>query len=89
MKKLLLLFVSAILPLLTANAQSINESFITTDVGKGKFTISADGKSAPLLISSNEWPGVIRAFKDLQSDIGKTVSIIPNFIMIMFRMQGR
>jgi hypothetical protein len=79
MKKLLLLFTSAIFPLLFAGAQSINESFITTDVGKGKFTISADGKSAPLLISSNEWPGVIRAFKDLQSDIGKTVSIVPEF----------
>ena len=46
---------------------------------KEKFPISADGRSAPLLISSNEWPGVIRAFKDLQSDIGKTVSIVPQF----------
>jgi hypothetical protein len=77
MKKLLLLLASAIPSLLLINAQSNNESFISTDAGKGKFPISADGKSAPLLISSNEWPGVIRAFKDLQSDIGKTVSIVP------------
>ncbi|HEX7492687.1 MAG TPA: glycosyl hydrolase 115 family protein [Bacteroidales bacterium] len=77
MKKLLLLLASAITSLLFINAQSNNESFISTNAGKGKFPISADGKSAPLLIGSNEWPGVIRAFKDLQSDIGKTVSIVP------------
>ncbi len=77
MKKLVLLLSSAITSLLFINAQSNNESFISTDAGKGKFPISANGKSAPLLISSNEWPGVIRAFKDLQSDIGKTVSIVP------------
>jgi len=59
------------------NAKSINESFISTENGKGKLAITASGKSTPLLISSNDWPGVIRAFKDLQSDIGKTASIVP------------
>ncbi len=77
MKKLLFLLISAISPLLFINAQSDNESFISTDAGKGKFPISADGKPAPLLISSNDWPGVIRAFKDLQSDIGKATSNVP------------
>jgi len=38
---------------------------------EGMFTLSASGKSAPLLISTEDWPGVIRAFRDLQTDIGK------------------
>src|SRR5665647_449490 len=77
MKKLLFLFIVAISPLLFINAQLNNESFISTDAGKGKFPISASGKSSPFLISSNDWPGVIRAFKDLQSDIGKTTLNVP------------
>ncbi len=43
----------------------------------GAFTISEGGKSAPLFVSSHEWPGVIRAFKDLQTDIGKVTSTLP------------
>lgn len=53
------------------------ESFISTEKGEGQFTLSESGKSAPLLISSEDWPGVIRAFRDLQSDIGKVTSCMP------------
>lgn len=53
------------------------ESFISKEKGKGQFTLSESGKSAPLLISSEDWPGVIRAFRDLQSDIGKVTSCMP------------
>jgi hypothetical protein len=52
-----------------------NESFISSK--SGIFSISSSGKSSPLLISSTEWPGVIRAFKDLQVDIGKVTSVSP------------
>jgi len=51
------------------------ESFISSE--SGAFTIYNRGKCAPLIVSSKEWPGVIRAFKDLQSDIGKVTSSIP------------
>ena len=77
MRKFLFLFITAIYPLTFINAQSADESFISTENGKGKFTISASGKSAPLVISSNDWTGVIRAFKDLQMDIGKVSSLVP------------
>jgi len=59
------------------NSQVIKDKFISTEKGKGNFIISADDKSTPMLISSKEWPGVIRAFKDLQNDIGKVTSVIP------------
>jgi Glycosyl hydrolase family 115/Gylcosyl hydrolase family 115 C-terminal domain len=77
MKKLLLFLSFTIFPLIFSSAQSINESFISFENGKGKFAILVSGKPAPLLISSNDWPGVIRAFKDLQSDIGKITSNVP------------
>ncbi|MCJ7449010.1 MAG: glycosyl hydrolase 115 family protein [Bacteroidales bacterium] len=60
---------------LKAQATFGTDSFISAD--KGIFTISEAGKSTPLLVSSKEWPGVIRAFKDLQSDIGKVTSSVP------------
>src|SRR5450759_1518470 len=79
MQKSLFFFLAAICFTLLCKAQSEikNESFISSENGKGKFTISASGVSTPLLISSHEWPGVIRAFKDLQSDIGKVTSKVP------------
>jgi hypothetical protein len=53
------------------------QSFISAE--KGVLTVSAAGKSAPLLVSSKDWPGVIRAFRDLQNDIGKVTSSTPEF----------
>jgi hypothetical protein len=62
---------------LQAQLSYSSDSFISTEKGNGKLTISVSGRSAPLLISSKDWPGVIRAFKDLQTDIGKVTSAIP------------
>lgn len=78
MKKILIfLILSSCFTQLPLNSQPTfgTESFISND--KGVFTISAAGKSAPLLVSKDDWPGVIRAFKDLQSDIGKVSAVLP------------
>ena len=78
MNKLLQSILLSLLPLIFINGQVVvNESFISTEKGKGKFEISADGKTIPMLISSKEWPGVIRAFNDLQTDLGKVTSVVP------------
>jgi hypothetical protein len=52
------------------------ESFISSE--KGILTIFSSAKQAPLLAGSDEWPGVLRAFKDLQSDISKVTSSLPD-----------
>jgi hypothetical protein len=77
MKRCLVFILVLITLLLKLNGQPTfgTDSFISFD--KGVLTISAEGKSAPLLVSSKEWPGVIRAFKDLQHDIEKVSSILP------------
>ncbi|MBN2590188.1 MAG: glycosyl hydrolase 115 family protein [Sedimentisphaerales bacterium] len=53
------------------------ESNISEQNKSGALTLAADGKAAPLYISSQDWPGVIRALGDLQSDIKKVTGIEP------------
>lgn len=53
--------------------------FISKKPIKGSFCISEKQKSVPLLVSKNEWPGVIRAAKDLQDDIRKVTGRAPEF----------
>jgi len=65
---------------LTARQASDNKLFISTIKGEKSIVISENGASAPLLISSHDWPGVIRAFRDLQSDIGKITSVTPELL---------
>jgi hypothetical protein len=37
----------------------------------GAFTLAKDGKSAKILVDSDDWPGVLLAAKDLGTDIGR------------------
>jgi hypothetical protein len=77
-KVLLLIIVIGIqISYVCAQKASADNSFISSDKGKVKFTISSSGRSTPLFISSEEWPGVIRAFKDLRTDIEKVTSVAP------------
>jgi hypothetical protein len=79
MTRLLLINLILTLQSLIIYSQSTSDKdiFISNEKGKAKFAVSASGKSSPLLINSQDWPGVIRAFKDLQSDIGKVTSLVP------------
>ncbi len=54
-----------------------SKSYISTIKGKGDFTLSTQGKSAPLYISTQDFPGVIRALRDLQTDIKKVTNAEP------------
>jgi len=66
---------------LPTSALAIGEpSYISTVNGNNFFTLSAAGKSSPLFIGSNDYPGVIRALKDLQSDIKKVTNYAPNIV---------
>ncbi len=51
-------------------------TLIVSSAGDG-FTLSVAGKSAPLIVSDKDYLGVIRACKDLQTDIGKVTNAIP------------
>ncbi len=54
-----------------------DRSYISTEMAKGSFALSLSGKPVPLIVSSDDYPGVIRALKDLQSDIGRVTGTDP------------
>ena len=57
-----------------------NDHYISTSKDKNTFILSESGKSTPLLIESNDHKGVIRALKDLQTDIGKVTGNKPDVV---------
>ena len=56
------------------------ENYISTTDGKDFFVLSASGRSSTLYISSNDYVGVIRALKDLKSDIEKVTNNEPAIV---------
>lgn len=57
-----------------------NSSYVSGSAGKDKFVLSSLGTNAPLHISSTDYTGVIRAVKDLKSDIGKVTGHEPDIL---------
>ena len=55
-------------------------SFVSAQRAASALTLASSGRSAPLVISSEDWPGVIRAYKDLQADIGRVTGVTPKVI---------
>ena len=67
-----------LISLISFSATAIGETgYISNTKQNNYFTLSESGKSAPLYIDSADYTGVIRALKDLQSDIGKVTGIEP------------
>ncbi|MDP2885792.1 MAG: glycosyl hydrolase 115 family protein [Ignavibacteria bacterium] len=46
-----------------------SKSYVSTRKSVGAFTLSASGRSAPLVVSSQDYPAVKRVIRDLQADI--------------------
>lgn len=52
-------------------------SYISNSHIKGSFILAEQGKTAPIFISSEDYPGVKRAVENLQKDIFKVTSVEP------------
>ena len=52
---------------------------VSAKKGKGDFTLAAAGKAAPIYASASDWPGVLRAAKDLQADVQRVTHASPVF----------
>ncbi len=52
-------------------------AYISTKNGKGYFALSASGKSAPLHVSAEDHPGVVRIAKHLQADLARVTNANP------------
>ncbi len=76
----------AVAPFAAQSPAPTTDTYVAPNAGPGRFPLSADGRSAPLYVSSADHPGVVRAAGDLRADIGRaspaepTVSIdtLPN-----------
>jgi hypothetical protein len=73
-----LLFAMRILP---GYAQGTLVSFQN---GAGFFALSVNGRSAPVLSASGEYPGVVRAIKNLRTDIGAVTGKEPPLLIDHF-----
>ncbi len=75
---LLLIFFSVSLSAYSENGKTVeNNSYISVEKEEGVFTLSISGKSAPLCVNSQDYPGVIRVLKHLQTDIGRVTNVLP------------
>lgn len=56
--------------------------YFSTEKKKAEdFVVLTSGKSAPLLVSEQDFPGVIRAAKNLKVDIGKVTEVEPEILL--------
>jgi len=62
-------------------------TYISVTGGNNQFKLSAYGESTTLCISSSDYPGVIRALKDLKSDIGKVTNYEPVIVFDKLSIQ--
>ncbi|RIV25144.1 glycosyl hydrolase [Fibrisoma montanum] len=63
---------------LIANAFGIDpDTYVSSRNGQGRFALSEGGKSAPLVVSTAEYAGVIRAVRNLQTDIRQVTNAEP------------
>jgi hypothetical protein len=59
------------------NSTTKSGSYISFVKEKGSFTLAEAGKTAVLCVDSMDYPGVIRALKDLQNDINSVTKVKP------------
>ncbi|HEX8329888.1 MAG TPA: glycosyl hydrolase 115 family protein [Hymenobacter sp.] len=52
---------------------------VSATKGRGAFTLAAAGKAAAIYASGSDWPGVLRAAKDLQADVQRVTKTQPAF----------
>jgi hypothetical protein len=52
-------------------------SYVAMAAATGRFTLSAGGRPAPLVASTQDYPGVIRAVRDLRLDVGRVTAHEP------------
>ena len=54
-----------------------SSSYVTSRAGRGRFALSAGGRSSAIVVSAQDLPGVIRAANNLRTDIGRVTGREP------------
>ena len=80
--RVLLLPLAVLFGTVNALAQTtlpVGATTVSAKKSKGDFTLAAAGKVAPIYASADDWPGVLRAAKDLQADVQRVTKVSPAF----------
>ena len=72
-----LLFLPAAMLFSQSHSAVLNRSYVSHKTVKGAFVLSSFGKSAPIYVSSHDFPGVTRVAKDLQADVQRVTGNLP------------
>ena len=67
--------------LLIGHHSEAQNNYVTFHKKSGSFTLSSSGKSAPLYVSNSDFPGVLRALKNLKADITLVTDAEPLLII--------
>ncbi len=76
----ILLKIICLISLISFSVSGQQIDYVITKKIKGAFTLSENGKSAPIVYSTEDFDGVIKVIKHLQSDIEKVTSNKPDLI---------
>lgn len=63
-------------------------AYVQTAAGPGSFPIVHGGEVAKLHVAARDWPGVIRAAKDLQTDIARVTGRTPEMTLAAKGLRG-
>ncbi|RSK46404.1 glycosyl hydrolase 115 family protein [Hymenobacter perfusus] len=66
-----------LLLLLTGTVAAQPAAYISAKKSSGSFPLAGAGKAASLYASAQDWPGVLRAARDLQADINRVTQLTP------------
>jgi len=66
---------------LTVSANSASYNFISGSKSSGSFTLAESGKVAPLMLSAEDFPGVLRVAGYIQNDVEKVTGVKPELIV--------
>lgn len=68
------------MPFIASALDVQNKKYVSTTAADGQFVIANAGSNASLLISADDFPGVLDALKNLKTDIGKVTGHEPELI---------
>ncbi|MDU0369037.1 glycosyl hydrolase 115 family protein [Hymenobacter endophyticus] len=65
--------------LLAGSVAAQPAAYVSAKKSSGSFPLAVSGQAAPLYASAQDWPGVLRAARDLQADINRVTKRTPAF----------
>lgn len=64
-----------------ATAPTTEESYVVTVPRPGSFPLVAKGRAAPIVVSSADYPGVVRVVGDLRDDVERVTGVAPATVL--------